>query len=115
MLKYKKTPQSWEWFSRREILEGKKYDYKVDVWSYGIVMIEFAQGDRPNRTKDQIKNWPPPNIGSTQWSDEYKNFVQKCLVKDPLKRSSMEELLDHEFVKDGDNYKQEFIQTAKSF
>lgn len=30
-----------------EVLKGKKYDHKIDVWAIGILAHELAEGDNP--------------------------------------------------------------------
>lgn len=45
----------------------------------------------------------PADIDNTQWSDDYKEFVKKCLVKDHEKRPSAKDLLKEDFLKDADS------------
>lgn len=39
-----------------------------------------------------------PRVSSELFSDEFQDFVAKCLIKDPKRRWSAEELLEHPFV-----------------
>jgi serine/threonine protein kinase len=44
---------------------------------------------------------PPPTLpDSQQWSSEFRDFLSKCLVKDPQSRASAAQLLNHPFVTD---------------
>jgi serine/threonine protein kinase len=43
-----------------------------------------------------------------KWSVTFRDFVSKCLIKDPEKRWTAAQLLAHEFVQDTDNYKSTF-------
>ncbi|XP_076048127.1 sterile20-like kinase isoform X2 [Oratosquilla oratoria] len=82
-----------------------KYDYKADIWSLGISLIEFAQMDPPNhevspvRVMLKIQKSDPPKLDyPTKYSREFNDFVAKCLVKDPNQRPSAEDLLKHPFL-----------------
>lgn len=82
-----------------------KYDYKADVWSLGISLIEFAQMDPPNheispvRVMLKIQKSDPPRLDyPSKYSKEFNDFICKCLVKDPALRPSAPELLKHPFI-----------------
>ena len=79
-----------------ELIKGqRKYGPKVDIWSFGIFAYELTNGDPPYINEKQsraiiliCKN-DPPEIAD-KWSALFKDFVSKCLVKDPSKRWSAE-------------------------
>mmetsp|Transcript_3879 Transcript_3879/g.5196 ORF Transcript_3879/g.5196 Transcript_3879/m.5196 type:complete len:498 (+) Transcript_3879:73-1566(+) len=81
------------------------YDAKADIWSLGITAIECAVGEPPHsnvhpmRAIFLIPKSPPPTLGDGDWSSAFKDFVAKCLVKDPKQRPSATDLLNHPFVK----------------
>jgi len=86
-----------------EVLEQSSetgYDLKIDVWSLGITALELAQGKPPNCDLTTMKlilktlNEEPPNLSEEPcWDDSFREFISYCLVKDPTKRKSVEELL----------------------
>ena len=91
-----------------ELIRGKNtYDRKVDIWSLGIFAIELAMGEPPYINEPQtrvlynIVHLNPPEIDS-KWSNDFRDFVKRCLQKDPEKRAYADELLEHPFVKDAE-------------
>lgn len=42
---------------------------------------------------DHIVNQPPPTIPSPPFSSNFKNFVDKCLIKDPALRADLKTLM----------------------
>ena len=48
-----------------------------------------------------IPNRPPPHLrAGSKWCSLFSDFISHCLVKDPEKRSSAHELLQHPFIRD---------------
>ncbi|KAH9520111.1 hypothetical protein Btru_060013 [Bulinus truncatus] len=89
-----------------ETLKDVPYDYKADIWSLGITMIEFAQIEPPNkemhpmRVLIKIQKADPPNFDKpSKWSKDFRDFVSKCLVKNVDQRATALELLEHPFIK----------------
>lgn len=92
------------WMAPEVILESL-YDAKCDIWSLGITIIEMAQGGpplddvHPMRAIFQIPRRDPPTLKQPEkWPTEMINLLQRCLVKDPTKRSSSRELLTDPFI-----------------
>lgn len=48
---------------------------------------------------DYIVNEPPPKLPSGHFSDEFSEFVNKCLVKNPSERADLKSLMNHPFIK----------------
>ena len=104
-----------------ELISSKrKYDAKIDVWSFGIFGIELSDGAPPWADKDQervlylIVKKNPPKIND-RYSSDFKDFISKCLMKEPGKRYSVKELLKHPFMKDALNYREEFVQYVQKW
>jgi mitogen-activated protein kinase kinase kinase len=78
----------------------------VDVWSLGCVILEMATGRRPWASLDNewaimynIAQGNPPQMPSNdQLSDQGIDFLKKCFIRDPKKRASAAELLQHEWI-----------------
>ena len=84
-----------------------KYDTKVDIWGLGITAIELAQLFPPfHETKSVFKvmmlivNGEPATLDpSTPATPEFHDFLRTALVKDPAKRPSAAELLQHDWIR----------------
>uniref|UniRef100_A0A8C8DW28 non-specific serine/threonine protein kinase n=1 Tax=Oryzias sinensis TaxID=183150 RepID=A0A8C8DW28_9TELE len=94
------------WMAPEVILamdEGQ-YDGKVDIWSMGITCIELAERKPPLFNMNamsalyHIAQNESPTLQSTEWTDDFGNFVESCLQKIPQERPNSEELLKHAFV-----------------
>lgn len=88
-----------------ETFRDQPYDNKVDIWSLGITLIEFAQMEppyhemSPMRVLLKIQKSDPPFLDRpSKWSREFCDFVKICLTKDPNKRPRAEDLLKHPFI-----------------
>ncbi|XP_063683241.1 dual specificity mitogen-activated protein kinase kinase 2-like [Bolinopsis microptera] len=82
------------------------FDVRSDVWSLGISVIELATGKFPfppwNSVFDQLTSvveGRPPSLPETgDFSDNFRDFVVKCLIKDVDARPKYRELLTHPFI-----------------
>lgn len=97
-------------FIAPEIIDKKKYNYKCDVWSLGVVCYMLLSGGNlpfPARSIDELyKNvlkgdWGffPPQCWD-KVSKYGKDFMKRLLVLNPSKRANYEELLHHPWFKD---------------
>jgi len=86
-----------------EIVQNKKYDGKVDIWSLGCTCIEMATQHPPHYTLPgdkaiyKIMTSEPPKL-PPGFSKEFNEFVNKCLIKDTVLRYDLDQLLKLPFI-----------------
>ncbi|KAF8169013.1 kinase-like domain-containing protein [Mycena galopus ATCC 62051] len=89
-----------------EVIKRKEYGFEVDVWAFGITMVEMIDGAPPYAGQEPLKvlflilvNGAPELKAPDALSDELKDFLSDCLAVDVAQRPSTSELLEHEFLK----------------
>ncbi|GAN00619.1 Ser/Thr protein kinase [Mucor ambiguus] len=92
-----------------EVMEQAGYDYKADIWSFGITSLELATGHAPFAKFPPMKvlmmtlSNAPPTLdregGKHKYSRGFKDMIDSCLQKDPNRRPSAEKLIQHPFFK----------------
>uniref|UniRef100_A0A8C0KAJ1 non-specific serine/threonine protein kinase n=1 Tax=Canis lupus dingo TaxID=286419 RepID=A0A8C0KAJ1_CANLU len=88
-----------------ETMKDTPYDYKADIWSLGITLIEMAQIEPPHHELNPMrvllkiaKSEPPTLLTPSKWSMEFRDFLKTALDKNPETRPSAAQLLEHPFV-----------------
>ncbi|KAJ3088988.1 Serine/threonine-protein kinase 4 [Quaeritorhiza haematococci] len=80
------------------------YDCKADIWSIGITAIEIAEKNPPLSDIHPMRALyliPNSDLGLAKpknWSKTFVDFIACCLIKDPAKRPSAAQLLQHPFL-----------------
>uniref|UniRef100_A0A8C8RXL0 non-specific serine/threonine protein kinase n=1 Tax=Pelusios castaneus TaxID=367368 RepID=A0A8C8RXL0_9SAUR len=88
-----------------ETMKDTPYDYKADIWSLGITLIEMAQIEPPHHELNPMrvllkiaKSDPPTLSCPSKWSPEFRDFLKTALDKNPETRPSAAQLLEHPFI-----------------
>lgn len=93
------------WMAPEVIMEGAKYDLKVDIWSLGITIYEIATGNPPYSDKDAMRAMQlitkskPPRLEGRNHSPLLKEIIALCLDENPDERQSADDLLKSRFIK----------------
>ncbi|KAF5192909.1 Serine/threonine-protein kinase fray2 [Thalictrum thalictroides] len=96
------------WMAPEVLQPGNGYDFKADIWSFGITALELAHGHAPFSKQPPMKvllmtiQNAPPGLDydrDRKFSKSFKEMVAMCLVKDQTKRPTAEKLLKHSFFK----------------
>eukprot|EP00471_Norrisiella_sphaerica_P004883 CAMPEP_0184480856 /NCGR_PEP_ID=MMETSP0113_2-20130426/2356_1 /TAXON_ID=91329 /ORGANISM="Norrisiella sphaerica, Strain BC52" /LENGTH=1493 /DNA_ID=CAMNT_0026859613 /DNA_START=177 /DNA_END=4658 /DNA_ORIENTATION=+ len=100
---YCKTKLGTVMYLAPELLQEKDSSYPADVWAFGLSLYYLAEGRHPMpgdfwALLEHITTEPPPMLGD-RFSPDFRDFVSRCLVRDPSKRSGVKELLQHPFIK----------------
>lgn len=102
-----------------ERIKGAKYSVKSDVWSLGLSLLELAIGRFPfdadgtsagTRASagpmgildllQKIVNEPAPKLPKNKaFPPSLEKMIEHCLIKDPEKRPSPQELLEESFMR----------------
>ncbi|XP_060943302.1 STE20-like serine/threonine-protein kinase isoform X1 [Limanda limanda] len=106
-----------------ETSKDRPYDYKADIWSLGVTLIELAQIEPPNHEMNPMrvllkiaKAEPPTLMHPSRWSSQFNDFLRKALDKNVDNRPGPIQLLQHPFVSSVTNCKplRELIAEAKA-
>ncbi|KAI9226678.1 MAG: dual specificity protein kinase FUZ7 [Piptocephalis tieghemiana] len=105
---YAKTFVGTSHYMSPERIKGSPYSVRSDVWSLGITLQELALGRFPFPPEGTtlsvlellqfIVNEPAPTLPAETYSEDFKDFVDQCLIKDIAKRPTPAELQNHPFI-----------------
>ncbi|WOH03206.1 hypothetical protein DCAR_0522602 [Daucus carota subsp. sativus] len=92
-------------FMAPEVARGEEQGFAADIWALGCTIIEMATGNSPwpNHSDPMSILYQIAYSGKTPDVPEYlscqaKDFVSKCLKRDPAERWTVKQLLRHPFL-----------------
>jgi aurora kinase, other len=94
-----------------EMVEGQAHDKTVDVWSLGVLCYEFLVGNPPFEAQGHSETYRriskvdlkfPPFL-----SDGAKDLISRLLVKDPARRWTLPQVMQHPWIACGEAYRRQ--------
>jgi len=97
---------TFKYMSPERIL-AEKYSYSSDIWSMGLVLIECATNAYPysgihsmiEMAQTVTEAAPPTLPPQSGFTEQFHEFVDMCLKKDPSERPVATKLLGNEWLK----------------
>lgn len=97
------------WMAPEVMEQIHGYDYKADIWSLGITALELLKGHAPYAMYPPMKvllltiQEEPPSLETyteeepqeVECSESLRSMIDMCLQKDPSRRPSCDDLLQH--------------------
>lgn len=90
-----------------EVMNNQSYGRKADIWSFGCLLLEMATAERPWGSFDnelaalcRIALLEDVPSAPDHLSAPLRDFVSRCLKRDPKERPYTDELLQHEFLQE---------------
>ncbi|XP_047481219.1 aurora kinase A-like isoform X2 [Penaeus chinensis] len=86
-----------------EMIEGRMYDEKVDIWSLGVLCYEFLAGKPSFESTSQLETFR--RIARvdikfpSHFSEEVKDLICKLLRYNPKERLSLDGIMEHPWIK----------------
>ncbi|KAI0033411.1 kinase-like protein [Vararia minispora EC-137] len=101
------------WMAPEVVNTGKRgYNYKVDIWSLGCVVLEMWAGERPWKREEAMavivklysSKQAPPVPKGIRLSEEADDFRRLCFEVDPDRRPSASDLRKHPYLRLPDDW-----------
>ena len=106
----KKSKKGSPYWMSPQVVLNQGYGTGTDIWSLGITCLELINGEPPNsylKPGEVMEKIGKCKIdfdelftinGNVKLSEDFKNFVKRCLVIEESKRASAKELIKHSFI-----------------
>jgi serine/threonine protein kinase len=85
-----------------EMIQNKPHDFKIDIWSLGVLLYELLHGCPPFRGKTNEEKFNKILTGDIQFfgvSNEAQDVIISLLKHDPKLRPSFDQIFNHPWLK----------------
>lgn len=103
------------------VYDGKFY-FESDMWSIGVILFILVTGSQPFKGKNREElfkkisegKYDKRKLKNQRCSDELKDLISKILIVDHNKRIKVDEALNHEWFKKGQQISSEAVNSVIS-
>jgi serine/threonine protein kinase len=95
-------------FVAPEVLVRRPYNKQIDIWSLGVILYYILSGDLPFDDEDDNEEkiakktvFEEVTFPKEKWNNRSLlciDLISKCLVKNPEKRITIDNFIDHEWI-----------------
>lgn len=86
-----------------EMIEGRKYDEKVDIWSLGVLCFEFICGKPSFEATSEAETFRRISRVDIRFpsffSEDVQDLIRKLLRYNPKERLTVDEIVEHCWIK----------------
>ena len=105
---FRKSKKGSPYWMSPQVVLNEEYGTGTDIWSLGVTCLELINGEPPNSSLKPIEvmekigkrtlNYDELFGPDNNYSEDFKNFVKKCLVIEEKDRATAKELIKHKFI-----------------
>ena len=105
---FRKSKKGSPYWMSPQVVLNEEYGIGTDIWSLGVTCLELINGEPPNSSLKPIEvmekigkrtiNFEELFGEKNNYSEDFKNFVKKCLAIEEKERASANDLIKHKFI-----------------
>ena len=91
-----------------EMIQNKPHDFKIDIWSLGVLLYELLHGFPPFKGKTNEEKFNKILLGEIQFynvSNDAQDLIKSLLRSDPNQRPNFDYIFNHPWVR---NFEKKF-------
>ncbi|XP_077094250.1 uncharacterized protein LOC143746269 [Siphateles boraxobius] len=80
--------------------EPRFHAVPANVWALGVMLYEMVNASRPFRSRTEVIE-AKVTFQNSNLSRECSDLISQCLARDPTKRPTLEQMSQHEWIRNG--------------